>query len=368
MQDVQRKLSSEERVEKQDDSPVTVADYGRSSPGPALLPTCRLAQLARPPSSPGPALLAGAQALVAWSLQRADPTQRLSMVAEEDSASLRAPDGAAMLTRITALVNRVFAEAGETEQLSVQRVLELIGAGLRPSRSMCTVCRSRALRVRGRPRWDGRIPAAQALLLGTATAAAVHAVPPCHLAFIHTPGSCALTSVAQLRSARRAPLPPTDLGASQGGPSGRHWVLDPIDGTRGFVGMRQYSVCLGLLQDGEVSGAPAPARLPISRGGQHRRCRSTARSFAFPPAPFGIGPQSPHHKTHPLDRPATRQVVLGVLGCPNLPVGAVSDDDGEGGSALRLLAGEPGRDVGVLFRVRPGTRMHALPWDIGTCS
>ncbi|PNH10282.1 SAL1 phosphatase, partial [Tetrabaena socialis] len=45
-----------------------------------------------------------------------------------------------------------------------------------------------------------------------------------------------------------------DLGGSQGGPSGRHWVLDPIDGTRGFVGMRQYSVCLGMLQEGEVSG------------------------------------------------------------------------------------------------------------------
>jgi 3'-phosphoadenosine 5'-phosphosulfate (PAPS) 3'-phosphatase len=25
-------------------------------------------------------------------------------------------------------------------------------------------------------------------------------------------------------------------------------VLDPIDGTRGFVGMRQYAVCLGMLQ------------------------------------------------------------------------------------------------------------------------
>ena len=45
---------------------------------------------------------------------------------------------------------------------------------------------------------------------------------------------------------------PTDLGGSAGGATGRHWVLDPIDGTRGFVGMRQYSVCLGMLQDGEV--------------------------------------------------------------------------------------------------------------------
>ena len=33
---------------------------------------------------------------------------------------------------------------------------------------------------------------------------------------------------------------------------GRHWVLDPIDGTRGFVGMRQYAVCLGLLDAGQA--------------------------------------------------------------------------------------------------------------------
>ena len=59
-----------------------------------------------------------------------------------------------------------------------------------------------------------------------------------------------------------------DLGDSQGGRVGRHWVLDPIDGTRGFVGLRQYAVCLGMLQDGEVppcavSRLPCLARCPI---------------------------------------------------------------------------------------------------------
>ena len=43
-----------------------------------------------------------------------------------------------------------------------------------------------------------------------------------------------------------------DSGNSQGGSEGFHWVLDPIDGTRGFVGMRQYAVCLGLLHHGKV--------------------------------------------------------------------------------------------------------------------
>lgn len=47
----------------------------------------------------------------------------------------------------------------------------------------------------------------------------------------------------------------TDLGASDGGPVGRHFVLDPIDGTRGFVAMRQYAVCLAMLEDGKVGAA-----------------------------------------------------------------------------------------------------------------
>jgi 3'-phosphoadenosine 5'-phosphosulfate (PAPS) 3'-phosphatase len=73
-----------------------------------------------------------------------------------------------------------------------------------------------------------------------------------------------------------------ELGQSPGGAEGRHWVLDPIDGTRGFVGMRQYAVCLGMLQEGEV--------------------------------------------------------VLGVLGCPNLPQAVVRDDDGGAGErGLDLL-------------------------------
>lgn len=36
-----------------------------------------------------PSRLTGAQVLVAWALQRADPGTKLSMVAEEDSASLK---------------------------------------------------------------------------------------------------------------------------------------------------------------------------------------------------------------------------------------------------------------------------------------
>mmetsp|Transcript_1635 Transcript_1635/g.2716 ORF Transcript_1635/g.2716 Transcript_1635/m.2716 type:complete len:358 (+) Transcript_1635:112-1185(+) len=51
-----------------------------------------------------------------------------------------------------------------------------------------------------------------------------------------------------------------DVGRSKGGATGRHWVLDPIDGTRGFVANRQYAIALALLDKGEpvlgVLGCP----------------------------------------------------------------------------------------------------------------
>ena len=37
-----------------------------------------------------------------------------------------------------------------------------------------------------------------------------------------------------------------------GGPTGRFWVLDPIDGTKGFLRGDQYAVALALVEDGEV--------------------------------------------------------------------------------------------------------------------
>jgi 3'(2'), 5'-bisphosphate nucleotidase len=43
-----------------------------------------------------------------------------------------------------------------------------------------------------------------------------------------------------------------DRGSSQGGPKGRFWTLDPIDGTKGFLRNDQYAVALALVQDGRV--------------------------------------------------------------------------------------------------------------------
>lgn len=39
---------------------------------------------------------------------------------------------------------------------------------------------------------------------------------------------------------------------STGGPTGRFWTLDPVDGTLGFVRGDQYAVALALIEDGQV--------------------------------------------------------------------------------------------------------------------
>jgi len=42
-----------------------------------------------------------------------------------------------------------------------------------------------------------------------------------------------------------------DQGACEGG-QGRYWILDPIDGTLGYLRREQYAVCLGFMVDGEL--------------------------------------------------------------------------------------------------------------------
>ncbi|KAJ7529125.1 hypothetical protein O6H91_15G034800 [Diphasiastrum complanatum] len=80
-----------------------------------------------------------------------------------------------------------------------------------------------------------------------------------------------------------------DRGRSEGGSVGRHWVLDPIDGTRGFVRGDQYAVALGLLDQGEV--------------------------------------------------------VVGVLGCPNLPTNLIGPE---------ALVSPTESSIGCLFAARKG--------------
>jgi 3'(2'), 5'-bisphosphate nucleotidase len=91
-----------------------------------------------------------------------------------------------------------------------------------------------------------------------------------------------------------------DRGTYAGGPTGRHWTLDPIDGTKGFLRGDQYAVALALIDDGEV--------------------------------------------------------VLGVLGCPNLPLDAERPEGPRGclfaaarggGAVMRALEGGAERRIHV---------------------
>lgn len=86
-----------------------------------------------------------------------------------------------------------------------------------------------------------------------------------------------------------------DRGNSNGGPEGRHWALDPIDGTKGFLRGGQYAVCLGLIENG--------------------------------------------------------QVVVGVMGCPNLPVDP-KRPEGDKGALFVAVRGQGAFQVGCQ-RIKP---------------
>eukprot|EP00736_Rhodelphis_marinus_P000099 Rmarinus@m.497 len=61
-----------------------------------------------------------------------------------------------------------------------------------------------------------------------------------------------------------------DYGCYEGGPKGRHWALDPIDGTKGFLRNDQYAVALGLIEDGKcVLGVLGCPNLPVEWSSQN---------------------------------------------------------------------------------------------------
>ncbi|KAI3427538.1 uncharacterized protein J3R85_009366 [Psidium guajava] len=136
--------TSDEIKSKEDDSPVTVADWG-------------------------------VQATVSWLLSEVFGSQSVSIVAEEDVQALSKSDSAALLVAVVDAVNECLDEA---PNFGLQR-------------------------------------------------------PDKHL-----------TTQEVLEAIKRC--------NSTGGPEGRHWVLDPVDGTLGFVRGNQYAVALALIEDGEV--------------------------------------------------------------------------------------------------------------------
>lgn len=57
------------------------------------------------------------------------------------------------------------------------------------------------------------------------------------------------------------------ISRAQGRPAGRFWVLDPVDGTKGFLRKEQYAIALALIEDGEVRvGVLGCPNLPQSAG------------------------------------------------------------------------------------------------------
>ncbi|KAL0682124.1 hypothetical protein Bca4012_048971 [Brassica carinata] len=129
---------------KDDDSPVTVADWG-------------------------------VQAIVSWVLAQAFGGQNLSIVAEEDSESLSKAESLGLLGAVSSAVNEALSEASKY----------------------------------GLPKPDKPLETTEIL---------------------EAIGRC----------------------SSVGGPKGRHWVLDPVDGTLGFVRGDQYAVALALIENGKV--------------------------------------------------------------------------------------------------------------------
>ena len=88
-----------------------------------------------------------------------------------------------------------------------------------------------------------------------------------------------LVSTKLPRLTEQEVLKAIDEGRSEGGSDRRHWVLDPIDGTRGFVGNRQYAIALALLDEGEpVLGVLGCPNLSLNAEDLDARTHSTSSS------------------------------------------------------------------------------------------
>lgn len=70
---------------------------------------------------------------------------------------------------------------------------------------------------------------------------------------------------------------------STGGPTGRHWVLDPVDGTLGFVRGDQYAVALALIENGKVVlGVLGCPNYPLKKECLHYHYKVSAPKLSQP--------------------------------------------------------------------------------------
>ena len=86
-------------------------------------------------------------------------------------------------------------------------------------------------------------------------------------------------------------LKAVDRGGSAGGASGEHWILDPIDGTKGFLRGEQYAVALALMREGElaVGVMGCPNYTPPGAGWEGGSVVYAARGAGAWAAPLGTG-------------------------------------------------------------------------------
>lgn len=91
-----------------------------------------------------------------------------------------------------------------------------------------------------------------------------------------------------------------DRGTYGGGAQGRHWALDPIDGTKGFLRGQQYAVALALIDQGQVVvGVLGCPNLPLD--------------WARPEGPKGclfIAVRGQGATMHPIDGPEEQRIAV----------------------------------------------------------
>jgi len=80
-----------------------------------------------------------------------------------------------------------------------------------------------------------------------------------------------------------------DKGNDQGGRTGRKWALDPVDGTKGFLRGGQYAIALALMIDGEaVLGVLGCPNLPVDFSNSSSSSATSTDSNSGSSPPIGI--------------------------------------------------------------------------------
>ncbi|KAI9904888.1 hypothetical protein N3K66_001417 [Trichothecium roseum] len=149
-----------------------------------------------------------------------------------------------------------------------------------------------------------------------------------------------------------------DMGGSgKGGPKGRFWVMDPVDGTATFLKGQQYAVSLSLVEDGrEVVGVLCCPNLLLTPAGRVAEASvdaagagvmmtavrgqgATIRRLAMPPAPA------------PLAAAAEPQRLADLVGPKNLKDVHFVDSLSSKTSRHDVVAGLA-KDIGAAY---PGT-------------